>query len=103
MLEKEYRELVWDKEAKRARAERQARGEPEPERVYQMPPPCGLTSRQKLDHANANFAHRSDWNEPALSDDERGMSKAAFEALSAQRRLEVINRAMFARRATGKS
>lgn len=80
--------------------ERRARGEPEPERGYTAPLPPNLTSRQKLDIANANFVARERFTEPPLTDGERGMSEKAFLGLSASRRLAIYNKAIAKRRSS---
>ncbi len=69
------------------------------ERPYVVPPAPNSTSRQKLDHANANFQHRDGFVEPPLTEVEQGMSKANFDSLPPHRKLEIWNRAMAARRA----
>ena len=50
-----------------------------------------IANRQSLTARNA---------EPALTDEERGMSPAEFEKLPAQRRLEIANAAYFRRHST---
>lgn len=100
LTEAEYRQQCREKEEKRARAERAARGEPEPERAYSYSPPVpsNLTSRQKLERANQGFLVQEKFVEPNLTDGERGMSELAFSRLPPQRRLEIANRAMLKRR-----
>lgn len=100
MIERDYREKQRELEARQRKAERQAKGEPEPERSYDAPVPAGLTPRQRLEYANANFLKRGGWQEPPLTDDERGMSSWAFEQLPPEQRLKIANRVYFQRRST---
>lgn len=94
MVESEYRKLV-DAAAKR---ERNSRGLPDEERVYYAALPASLTPRQKLDAANRNSTRPDSWLEPELTDKERGMSVAAFNALPASVRNAIWNKAVWDRR-----
>lgn len=99
LTEEEYRAVLRENEDKRQRAERLSRGEPEPERGYPAPLPSNLTSRQKLDISNANFEQRCNgFQEPPLTDAERGMSQVTFDRLPARRRNDIYTSAMFERR-----
>lgn len=53
---------------------------------------------QKLKRANLNSTRETDFEEPPLTDLERGMSLQAFARLSSAKRLEIWNRAMLVRR-----
>lgn len=99
LTEREYREVVRQRAADRQRAERTARGEPGAECGYAAPLPPNLTSRQKLDVANANFVMRESFTEPPLTDEERGMSLEAFNRLPPHRRNQIYDIAIRARRA----
>lgn len=98
MLEKDYRRAVREKEEADSRAQRRARGEPEPEKGYDAPTSKVLSAREKLDAANRGFLERDEFVEPPLTDAERGMSEFAFAQLPPKRRLEIANRAMLSRR-----
>ena len=100
MLEKDYRRAVREKEEADLRAQRRTRGEPEPEKGYDAPISKVLSAREKLERANANFLERDKFVEPPLTDAERGMSPAAFNALSPQKRMAIWDRAMSARRSS---
>lgn len=102
LTEAEYRQQCREKEEKRKRAERTARGEPEPERAYIYSPTItkSLSSREKLDRANRDYLQNDGFAEPPLTDSERGMSALAFDQLRPERRNDIWNRAMLARRRT---
>lgn len=98
LTEAEYRHQCRMAEEKRRRAERATRGEAEPEKGYDAPVPAKLSAFKKLERANANFLERDKFVEPPLTDAERGMSPAAFTALTPQQRMAIWDSAMFERR-----